>query len=136
VSKHLKEKEDKILEIIEQLCAESSRGIPILVEGKKDIEALRDLGVVGRIFSMKTGGKTTTQILMDIEEARIREIILLLDFDEKGKKMTHKIKQDLERDRIKSNLHFWSAFQGILGREVPCIEGINAYLITLRRKLE
>ena len=136
MSTHLKEKEDKILEIIAQLCAESSRGTSILVEGRKDVEALRNLGVVGRIFSVKTGGKSMVQTLVEIEEARISEIILLLDFDEQGRKMTRRLKEDFERIRIKSNLHFWSALQGILGREVQCVEGIQAYLITLRRKLE
>jgi len=41
LSTHLKEKREKILKILENLKEESEKGTPIIVEGKKDIQALR-----------------------------------------------------------------------------------------------
>jgi len=136
VSTHLKEKEEKILEMIEQLGIASSGGTPIIVEGKKDVETLRDLGITGRIFSIQTGNKNMARILIEIEETKINEIILLLDFDDQGREMTVKLKQNLERERIKPNTHFWSALKGIIGREVQCVEGIGSYLKTLKLKMD
>ena len=121
---------------MEALREESARGTLILVEGKKDVEAMQTLGVGGSFVTVKTGGKSLADTLQEIEGSGAREIILLLDFDERGTEMTLKLKQYLERERIKPNTHFWMSLQRVLGKEVRCIESITAYLLTLRRKLE
>lgn len=136
MSTHLKEKEEKTLEAIEHLSEESSKGILIVVEGKKDVEALRALGIGGPIISLKTGGKTMVEAQSEIEKSNPREVILLLDFDNRGKQATLKLKQNLERARIKPNTKFWHYFHSLLGKEVQCIESLTSYLATLRQKLE
>ena len=50
LSTHLKEKVEKIEQIITKLIEESAKGKPIVVEGKKDAQALQELGVNGAIF--------------------------------------------------------------------------------------
>ena len=45
MSTKLKEKKEEILRVLEGLSEESAKGTPIIVEGKKDIETLRSLGV-------------------------------------------------------------------------------------------
>ena len=49
MSTHLKEKVEKIEQILTQLTEESAKGKPIVVEGKKDAQALQELGVNGAI---------------------------------------------------------------------------------------
>jgi 5S rRNA maturation endonuclease (ribonuclease M5) len=110
------------------------KGTPILVEGKKDIQALRELGVVGKIFSAKTAGKSRLDVMLEIEQIGQREIILLLDFDRRGKEWTERLKQDLERSGIKLNLTFWNRLFGILGKDVKDVEGLVAYMRTLKKK--
>jgi len=135
LSTHLKEKEEKILHILECLAEESARGTPIIVEGKKDIETLRSLGVEGKTTTAKTGGKSLLDVISEVEKCRTREIILLLDFDRHGREWTKRLKQQLEKTGIKANTTFWRELSSLLSREVKDIEGLTTYLATLKRKI-
>jgi 5S rRNA maturation endonuclease (ribonuclease M5) len=134
LSTHLKEKQEKIRQILEALVEESAKGIPVVVEGKKDVETLRGLGVHGPILCVKTGGKSFTDVLHEIETSGVPEIILLLDFDRRGRQGTARLRQNLERTRIRLNVEFWHELSGLLRHEVQCIESLSSYLETLTKK--
>jgi 5S rRNA maturation endonuclease (ribonuclease M5) len=135
LSTHLKEKEEKILQVLERLAKESLKGTPIIVEGKKDVESLRALGIEGKIITSKTGGRSRLDLLSLIESKSVREVILLFDFDRTGREETAHMKQQLEKSRIKANSLFRAELMGLVGREVKDIEGLDAYLVTLREKI-
>ncbi len=135
MSTKLKEKEEKIQRIIAALTEESEKGKPIIVEGKKDAQALRELGVNGKILTVKTGGKSFIEATAEIEKLGAREVILLLDFDRRGKEGTERLQQNLERAKIKANTRFWRELQGLVGREIQCIESLTSYLKTLQEKI-
>ncbi len=135
LSTHLREKTERIQQVLECLIRESSNGIPIIVEGKNDVQTLRNLGVQGEIVSAKTGGKSLLDLLWQIEESGIEEVIMLFDFDRRGKEWTETLKQRLEKSKIKPNVTFWNELLGLVGREVKDIEGLAAYIETLRKKL-
>jgi 2,5-diamino-6-(ribosylamino)-4(3H)-pyrimidinone 5'-phosphate reductase len=136
LSTRLKEKEEKIQRLLERLAEESARGTPIIVEGKKDIETLRVLGVEGEIISAKTGGKSRLDVVSEAEKRDSRELILLLDFDRRGKEWTQVLKQQLEKAKTKPNLRFWKDLQSLVGKEVKDIEGLASYIETLKRKAQ
>jgi len=136
LSTRLKEKEEKIQRLLERLAEESARGTPVIVEGKKDIETLRVLGVEGEIISAKTGGKSRLDVVSEAEKRDSRELILLLDFDRRGKEWTQVLKQQLEKAKIKPNLRFWKDLQSLVGKEVKDIEGLASYIETLKRKAQ
>jgi 2,5-diamino-6-(ribosylamino)-4(3H)-pyrimidinone 5'-phosphate reductase len=135
LSTRLIEKEEKILQILNELAEESEKGTPIIVEGKKDVEALRALGVKGTVLSVKTGGKSFLDIVTEIEKMDASEVILLLDFDRRGKEGTKRLRQNLERAKIKANVKFWHALSALVGKEIQCVESLNAYLDNLRAKI-
>ncbi len=134
MSTHLKEKLERIELTIEKLLQESAKGKPTVVEGKKDTQALREFGVSGTILTLKTGGKNFLQATTEIETLDFHEVILLLDFDRRGREATKRLQFDLERLKIKVNLRFWFELQALVGREVQCIESLPNYLHTLREK--
>ena len=135
MSTKLEEKEERILQILNSLSEESANGTPIIVEGKTDVETLRTLGVKGIILSAKTGGKSFLDIATEIEQMRLSEVILFLDFDRRGKRGTKCLKQFLERAKIKPNITFWRDLQAAVRKDIQCIEGLVAYLSTLRKKI-
>ena len=135
MSTHLKEKEERIQQILECLAEESAKGTPIIVEGKKDIETLKMLNVEGAIIAAKSGGKTFLDTVSEIEKTRKKEVILLLDFDRRGKELTKRLKQHLEKTEIKTNLTFWLNLSSIVGKEVKDIEGLASYMETLKSKI-
>lgn len=135
MSTRLKEKEEKILHVLEALAEESAKGKPIVVEGKKDVDALRALGLTGAMITIKTGGKSFLDAVSEIEKMDAPEVILFLDFDRRGKEGTRCLKQSLERSKIKPNVKFWRELSALVGKEIQCVESLTAYLDTLRAKL-
>ena len=130
----LQRKAELLTELLEKLASESTKGVPIVVEGQKDIGALRQLNVEGKIVSSKTSGKSFLDILTEIEDLKVHEVILLLDFDRRGVEWTHRLKQHLEKTRIKPNLTYWNELYGLVGRDLKDIEGLPAFIETLANK--
>jgi len=135
LSTGLQRKAERLARLLEKLVKEAAKGIPIVVEGQKDVRALQQLEINGKYVSSKTSGKSFLDILAEIEQLNVREIILLLDFDRRGVEWTHRLKQHLEKTRIKPNLNFWSELYGLVGRDVKDIEGLPAYLETLKKRI-
>ena len=135
MSTHLKDKAEQILQVLERLAEENRNGKPILVEGRKDAEALKTLGINGQIIFAKTGGKTLLDVISEVEAANPSEIILLPDFDRRGRELTANLKRYMEKAGIKANLHFWLRLSSLVGREVKDVEGLAAYMETLKSKI-
>jgi len=135
VSDRLKNRTEKILQLLNKLATEAAKGIPIVVEGQKDVRALRQLNVEGNIVSSKTSGKSFLDTLTEIERQRVHEVILLLDFDRRGVEWTHRLKQHLEKTKIKPNLNFWNELYGLVGHDLKDIEGLPTYLETLKKRI-
>jgi len=125
---------EKIEQILECLIQESSSGVPIIVEGDNDFQTLRHLGIKGKIMCAKTGGKSRLDLLSQIEDSGVKEVVLLFDFDRRGKEWTETVKESLEKAQLKPDLTFWNQLLGLISKEVKDIEGLDAYLETLRKK--
>jgi len=134
LSTHRKEKVEKIEQLLTQLIEESEKGKPIVVEGKKDAQALQELGVCGPILTVKSGGKSFLEAAAEIEALGAREVILFLDFDRRGTEGTKRLQESLERGQVKVNVEFWRELHGLVGREVSCIESLPAYMATAQQK--
>jgi len=135
LSTGLQRKAERLSKLLEKLALEAAKGMVIVVEGQKDVSALHQLNVEGKIVSSKTSGKSFLDILTEIERLRVREVVLLLDFDRRGVEWTHRLKQHLEKTRIKPNLGFWNELYGLVGRDLKDIEGLPAYLETLKKRI-
>lgn len=135
MSEHLRRKKEKIERLLEWLAQEAAEGKPIVVEGKKDIEALRELGVTGKMLTAKMGQKSLLDLVSEIEEHQPREVILLLDFDRGGKGIAKRLRQILEKEGATPNTTFWRDLLSLVGRDVKDVEGLPAYIETLKRKI-
>jgi 5S rRNA maturation endonuclease (ribonuclease M5) len=134
LSTRLKDKEEKIKQIIDELTEESAKGKLVVVEGKNDELALQELGVCGKFLTVKTGGKSFLQASEEIERLGVKEVVLLLDFDRRGKEGTFRLKYNLERAKIKADMRFWRELQALVGRDIRCIESLQSFLSTLQEK--
>lgn len=75
------ERAERLKEVFEALY-EINKRIPIIVEGRRDVSALRKTGFAGDIITIH-GGKGLYEFCEDIAE-RFHRVILLIDWDEKG----------------------------------------------------
>jgi len=136
LSNTLRKKRENLLQLLDRLAEMSAKGIPIIVEGQKDVNTLRALDVKGDIISAKTSGRRFLDVLSEVERQGKREAILLMDFDRRGKEWTKLLTKHLEEMRVKPNLFFWRRLQGLVGRDVKDVEGLATYMKTLKKKLE
>lgn len=134
MSTSLKKRVEKVLRLLDRLAKESVKGTPIIVEGRKDVNTLRDLAIKGDIISAKTSGRSLLDVLCEVEKRSKHEVILLMDFDRRGKEWTKHLTQHFEKMRIKPNLFFWKGLLSLVGRDVRDIEGLATYLENLKKK--
>lgn len=134
MSTRLKEKIERIEELLERLALQSAKGIPIIVEGQNDIDVLRKLAFCGDIIAAKTR-KSFLALVTEIETLDIEEVVLLMDFDKRGKEWTKRLTRYLEQTKVKPNAFFWQELRNLVSHNIKDIEGLLPFLQTLRKKI-
>ncbi len=84
---------EKIAEMIVELCDHSSTGVPILVEGKRDESALKELGVTGRIIRIRQHRKRLFELTEEL--SKCKSVVILTDFDQEGEELSQEIRRQL-----------------------------------------
>jgi len=118
------ERSARLREVFDEL-QELNKKIPVIVEGKKDALALRNLGLMGDIIILHNGQDIYG--FCDDVSRRHNRVILLLDWDRKG--------DDLNRilaHNLKGHWEEFSSYRELLKilcqKEIKDIEGIPALL--------
>jgi 5S rRNA maturation endonuclease (ribonuclease M5) len=94
---------DALLELLQELV-EANRETPILVEGRRDVAALRELGCGGRILTVHSGDP-----LPEVAErvaGETRALILLTDWDRKGNRLFEAFDSALTRRGVRCDRAF------------------------------
>ncbi|MEM2508518.1 MAG: toprim domain-containing protein, partial [Candidatus Hadarchaeales archaeon] len=120
---------EEILQEIEDTLQELSRlasdGAVIVVEGKKDVFSLSKLGINGRFFTVMNGSSMVNN--MD-ELMKEREVIVLMDFDRRGREMVSFCKRHLSGVKnLHLNTEIWEKLKSLVGKYVKDVEGLASY---------
>lgn len=123
----------KSLEDLEKAISElrdENKEIPIIVEGDKDIEALRKLDINGTIISVNAGTSLTD--FCDKIADKYKDIIILTDWDRRGGYLCHTIKKNLE-GRVNCNIYY----RGIFAKNsmIRTIEGLPSWIENMKQKI-
>ena len=119
-----------INDFIISLNDESNRNSVVIVEGKKDIEALYFVGFKGNIKAYHHFRGTTNFI--DQCSVRYNKVILLLDSDRKGSFITKKILSQSNGKTI--DLKYKKKLQRITKGRIKKIEEIKSFYLFLSEK--
>jgi 5S rRNA maturation endonuclease (ribonuclease M5) len=121
------------LALLEKVLARliaSNRRDPVLVEGKRDVAALRILGLEGEILVLNRG-KSIVERCEGI--ARMHDhVILLTDWDWKGEELHEKIKRGLQSTGVKADDSFWQALKRFCGGGTRTVEDLPGFITELR----
>lgn len=123
----------KSLEDLEEVLSElreENKNIPILVEGDKDIEALRKLDLKGTILSVNSG--TGLSNFCDRLAQDYKDLIILTDWDRRGGRLCHTIRKNLE-GRVNCNIRYRELFAK--NAMIRTVEGLPSWLETMKKKL-
>jgi len=121
------------LELLEKILDElriANLDLPVLVEGKRDKEALIELGLTGEILIVNTG-HTLMEICEDFGH-RYTEIILMLDWDRKGKELTERIERNLVPLGVKTDKAFMVRIFHLVSKETKEVEALDKLMERLR----
>ena len=121
-------KKQKFLEITLKELEES--GAPIMVEGKRDKEALERIGVKNRIFLINmTPDKLSKRISKVADKA-----VILTDFDETGEKLCKRVEEALYSYNVLPNTEVRRKLRHLLG--VYNFEEIDRRMEEFKKKIE
>jgi 5S rRNA maturation endonuclease (ribonuclease M5) len=126
------ERLEELEEIILELKELAKDGAIILVEGRKDVESLRYLGVNGEIRL------ASQQPLLDLSELLSgsgKEIVILTDWDKKGSFIAKKIINHLLAYGIIPNTDIRSRLRSLSKKRIKDIESLNNYINKLRYEI-
>lgn len=124
---------EKSLEDLEEALfglREENKTVPIIVEGDKDIEALRKLDMTGEIIRFNVG--LSIPDFCDMISQKYKNIILLTDWDRKGGYLCSTIKKNLE-SRVGCNTRYREIFAK--RSMIRTLEGLPSWIETLRKKI-
>ncbi len=94
---------EKVNALVEKI-KEASRESLIIVEGKKDEEALISLGIKGKFFFLSSQRNSLYESAENIS-ANYKKVLLFLDLDWEGKRLSKIIKKYFSRLGVKVNLN-------------------------------
>ncbi|MEM4641220.1 MAG: toprim domain-containing protein [Candidatus Pacearchaeota archaeon] len=121
---HSTQKEKAYHTILEAI--EKSKSMFIVVEGRKDLQALIDLGFKRKnIFVLNNGNSIEKNIEKIIESSKRNQVCILTDFDSEGKKLYRMIKRELSKNGVKVNNKLRLQ---LLKEKISHIEGIATFL--------
>lgn len=107
-----------IEEIKEEILKLKEQNKLIIVEGKKDVSSLKKLG-------LKNVMEIKGALFETVEAVEDKEVVILTDIDEEGKKLYSKLKRQLIRRGVKID----NALRHFLFRaKVSHVEGLYTYL--------
>lgn len=110
---------------VDRLNIESERGSVIVVEGKRDLEALTRIGVTGQVTVLNhyKGVNKFVDSHYDVD----KKIILLLDMDRTGKYLTSKLLKQLQSRGRNVSLFYKKTLARISNGKIRHIEDLVSY---------
>ena len=112
-----------ILEKVEEIISEAkimNYDTPILVEGRKDREALRLLGFKGIILLINKG-KSLSNVADNIA-MKYEKIIILTDWDKKGNFLAERMKVLLEDNDVECDMEIRRKLSSLLRSHITTVE--------------
>jgi 5S rRNA maturation endonuclease (ribonuclease M5) len=128
----LRRKLEGIERTLSKVTARSQAGIPVIVEGRRDKEALRRLRVHGRIVCVKSTAEGFHDFAASL--SRSREVTVLTDFDEEGARLAAKLIDELTHMRVKADLAIWKQLKALCRPEIRAVEELADYVEKLREE--
>ena len=126
------ERLEKLEELILELKDLSDMEAIIIVEGRKDVESLRSLGINGDIKL------SSQQPLIDITEQLSRcgkDIVILTDWDRKGGIVARKMIDYLQAYGIIPNIDIRGRIRFLVKKRIKDIESLSKYMGKLRYEM-
>src|SRR5918912_2204581 len=116
---------DRLRGFIDMLNYEAENGSVVVVEGKRDVEALVRIGFNGNVTTFNRFKGIAD--FVDNHHLISQKIILLLDMDRTGKYLTSRLVSQLQHQGSSVSLFYKKALAKITNRKIRHVEELVAY---------
>jgi 5S rRNA maturation endonuclease (ribonuclease M5) len=116
---------ERFQKLIEQVYLESSGGSIIIVEGQKDRESLRIMGIKGPVQCLQSSRKNVAGFVERLEE--LARVVVLTDFDREGVSLAKRLTRSLNARGLRANLVLWKSLRELTRSEIRSIEELPKY---------
>ena len=123
---------ERFQKLMEQVSFESSNGSTIIVEGRRDRESLRSMGVTGRIQCLQSSRTNAIGLVESLQG--VRRVVVLTDFDREGVSLAQKLTRSLNARGLRVNLVIWKNLRELTRSEVRSIQELPKYTERLERE--
>ena len=127
----LQKRLDKFNYILESI---NLSNMPLLVEGKKDTRALKDLDCTGQIIELNNGNSLLSTVESLVKLYTSKSFIILTDWDRTGNILADKLKRYGESCDLIPNMKIRDELILICSKDIICIEELPTLIYKFRRE--
>jgi 5S rRNA maturation endonuclease (ribonuclease M5) len=123
--------QEALEELIASLLDASCHGAAVIVEGRRDMQALRALGLTGPVIM------ASRRRALDLAEDAARsytQIILLTDWDGKGDEMCRTLERHLRSLGSRPDGEIRSRLKKLVKKEIKDVESLSRYADKMREQ--
>ncbi len=118
--------------MLEVLRKSAGEGVPIIVEGRRDEDALRKLAVAGRVLCLKARRGSRLDFLEQLDG--FRRVIVLTDFDREGRELRAWLYRELSRLGVKADDTLWRRVKLLSRADVRSVEELPSFFRALEAR--
>jgi 5S rRNA maturation endonuclease (ribonuclease M5) len=120
----------RLKKLIEELIDRSEDGAVIVVEGIKDVIALRNLGVRGEILT--TSGMSDAAL---VDVVGRRDVIIFTDCDRRGKFIERNLVSKFSSWGVTPDTELKRKIFALVRKDITTVESLAGYYIKVKREL-
>ena len=124
---------EKLEELLAELREQAREGVPIIVEGADDVDALRRLGIERCVRKVANGNS-----LLDFIESFSggAKVVILTDFDRAGEKLAKFFVRHAKQVGVQPITEFRDKLKSLVRKNVKDIEGLAKFVERQRAEAE
>ena len=123
---------EKLQKLVERIKHESEKGQAIVVEGQRDREALRGMGISGSILCVQSSRMNAVGFAEELDKTK--EVIILTDFDREGVYLAKRLGRILNSQKVRPNLVLWRELRRLAKSDIRSIEELPKYYQRLQNE--
>ena len=114
----------ELSQIVEDLRTRSEEGAVIIVEGSKDVTALRELGISGVVVKVSSAPTST---VVDRVGKMNKEVIILTDWDRRGEILLKELIGKFSSWGITPDIAIRRRIFTLVSKEVTSVENLSSF---------
>ncbi len=119
------ERHAQLVEVLGELI-EANGSAPVIVEGERDVKALRALGLTGEVLAVNRGD--TVFHFCERLAAAHRAVVIMTDWDVRGGQLAKLLREGLAANGVKYDEEFRARLTALCQKDIKAVEDLHRYL--------